>query len=441
MRKLVLVLFLLVSLVIPLHAQDATEDATPEAGAEGASSIVVTDQVSLDGTVVVQSVTSEGAGWLAIHVDMNGQPGPTVGIAPVVAGANENLVIPIDTLGATPALLAVLHVDDGTQGAYEFEMRQMADPMVTSADGLPVMAPFRIAAVRAFDHQLVENNAIIGSVISDVGGWLVIHADNGGQPGPVLGQTLLVPGTNPAVIVPLSAEGVTPVLYPMLHVDDNEVGVYEFGTVEGADNPVVINEVVAVTSFNVTEAPTVLNALGVPLEVGADVAPVLAASSQELPVGTTPDEGEVPTFIVDSVTFGAPGWIDVHADAGGHPGASLGVAPVTEGENTQLPVELNQMMTAIPVPLPPLVWPMLHVDDNEPGVYEWLVIPGADAPVVYNGTVVTVPVMVGMMPEGNATDEAGMMATDEAGMVVTEEMGDMVVTEEAGATAEATPAG
>ncbi|MDX1992367.1 MAG: hypothetical protein SF029_08260 [bacterium] len=428
MRKFtfLVVLALLLALTLPLYAQDATPEATPAAEGEGtemmgSSLIAVSDQLSLDGTVVVQSATSAGPGWLAIHVDLGGTPGPTVGIAPLADGVNENVIVAIDVLGATPALLAVLHTDDGQPGAYEFEMRQMADPMQMGEDGQPVLAPFRLTAVRVFDQQ-VGGSAIIGSVISEVGGFIVIHADDGGNPGPVLGYAPLMMGTNPAVIVPLVEGEITPVLHAMIHVDDNTPNVYEFGEVEGADAPLVVNDTVANATFNTSETVVILTAAGVSLEAPENVFPSITASGEMLEgVGVAPEElAEAPVMTLASVISVGQGWIDVHADAGGHPGASLGVAPVNDGENTGVQVPLDQSMTAMPMPIPPLVWPMLHIDDNQPGVYEWLVIPGADAPVVVNGAVVTIPTAIGdpsMMgggmgemteeaPTGEATAEA-----------------------------------
>ena len=45
------------------------------------------------------------------------------------------------------------------------------------------------------------STVVVASVISEIGGWLAIHADDNGQIGAVLGQTPLVPGTNPAVMI------------------------------------------------------------------------------------------------------------------------------------------------------------------------------------------------------------------------------------------------
>jgi hypothetical protein len=422
MRKGLLAALVLMLLAIPVMAQDATPEATADAGAgqataeattdaaagDGSASITVSDQLSLNGMVVIDSANSPAAGWVAIHVDMNGMPGPVVGIAPVVAGANESVSVMIDTLGATPSLFAQLHTDDNTVGAFEAERVPGADAPV----GEP--APFSLTAVTAFDQMVMNNTAVVGSVISETGGWIVIHADDNGQPGAVLGQSPVAPGTSAGVPVQLIQDGVTPVLWPMLHIDDNTIGAYEFGTVEGADAPVVINEQVAALPVNNTAEITILTVAGVPLTSAS--------------VGST----EMSTFTVDSVVSAGPGWVDVHSDAAGHPGHSLGVAPVADGENTGIVVELNPMMNPnMPMPITPVVWPMLHVDDNQPGVYEYLVIPGADVPVVVNGAVVTYPVTVG---DAAATDGSAPAADATAEM-----SGDM---SEQGmeATAEATPA-
>jgi hypothetical protein len=80
-------------------------------------------------------------------------------------------------------------------------------------------------------------------MLSDGPGWLVIHADADGAPGPVLGQTPLVAGVNEDIVVTLEGE-ITETLFPMLPFDTGEMGVYEFGTVDGADGPVTVNDAV-----------------------------------------------------------------------------------------------------------------------------------------------------------------------------------------------------
>lgn len=67
-------------------------------------------------------------------------------------------------------------------------------------------------------------------------GFIAIHADAGGKPGPVLGSSALLPrGTHTAIAVTLTRKtrnGET--LYAMLHTDVNGNGVYEF---PGVDAP------------------------------------------------------------------------------------------------------------------------------------------------------------------------------------------------------------
>ena len=82
--------------------------------------IEVQDQEIMDGKVVIARVVSEGPGWVAIHIEKDGKPGPIIGYAPVQAGENTNVEVEIDTEKATETLFAMLHVDAGEQGKYEF---------------------------------------------------------------------------------------------------------------------------------------------------------------------------------------------------------------------------------------------------------------------------------------------------------------------------------
>jgi hypothetical protein len=131
-----------------------------------------------------------------------------------------------------------------------------------------------------------------------------------------------------------------------------------------------------------TETPTVLLADGMPLTVTSTLMiPGISASDQVFEGNIDPNVN----FVVDNVTSVGPGFVDVHADAGGHPSGSLGHAPVLDGTNTGVIVPLSPM---IGLPVTPTVWPMLHADTDGNGLYEYLMIPGVDLPVVYNGAVV-----------------------------------------------------
>ena len=69
-------------------------------------------------------------------------------------------------------------------------------------------------------------------------GWIAVHSDLAGKPGPVVGEVQVKKGDTPNVKVTLDNKVATGAYWPMLHVDDHAVGTYEFPKVPGADLPV-----------------------------------------------------------------------------------------------------------------------------------------------------------------------------------------------------------
>jgi hypothetical protein len=80
---------------------------------------------------------------------------------------------------------------------------------------------------------------------------------------------------------------------------------------------------------------------------------------------------------------GADGWIAVHADDNGEPGAVLGHAPIQEGENTSVEVPLDE-----PLDSSGNLYAMLHVDDPADGNYTF---PDGDPPVDAEGEIALEP--------------------------------------------------
>lgn len=355
MRRLMfLVMIVVLALGAPAFAQMMDE---PQ--------VNVVDQVSLDGKVTIDSAYSEGPGFVVIHIDNgSGAPGPVIGFRWLNPGWNNNIKVAIDTTMATPTLFAMLHVDTGEVGTYEFGTVQGADGPVVK-DGAPITPAFNVDLIRAYDQFVEMEHVTIGTVIAQQDGWLVIHSDNEGRPGPVLGQTQVTAGVNTDVVVELAADGRTNVLWPMLHVDTGEAGVYEFGTVEGADSPVRVNDVVAVTP--IWTVPHVR------------VAPQIVTHGD----GMEMMEGMAPTIVAESVLSEGPGFLVIHQGVDGKPGPVAGYAPVNAGTNLNVTIELDPAM------LTPNLWPMLHVDTGEVGTYEFGTVEGADGPVRVNDQVLT----------------------------------------------------
>ena len=331
--------------------------------AQETPAVTVSDQFVTGNSVTIDSVTTDGDGWLVVHADNgDGAPGPVIGFAPVADGNNSNVRVTLDTVNVTPTLFAMLHTDTGEVGVYEFGQVEGADGPVT-VDDTVVSPSFEIALIQAGNQLPVDNTVTIPLLTTAQDGWLVVHADNGdGAPGPVLGQTAVAAGTTANVVVALEGD-ITNTVYPMLHVDTGEAGVYEFGQVEGADAPVVFDGTVAVTSFGTVPA------------IGISNQAVLGSDS-------TMGDTDTVTLVADGVLSDGPGWLVVHADDGnGAPGAVIGFAPVLDGFNSNVMVDLAVEDVT------PVLFPMLHEDTGEANVYEFGQVEGADAPVMVNGNV------------------------------------------------------
>ncbi|MBZ0282042.1 MAG: hypothetical protein K8L97_14985 [Anaerolineae bacterium] len=359
-KIVVLIVLLATALVSPIRAQSETP------------SLSVTDQVS-DGSVVIASVYSEGSGYVVIRNDGGGRgtPGPILGFTPVGPGWSYNVSVDLALDVATATLYASLHTDDpndeGNTGTFDFgELGGTDSPVIVDDEALQVA--FK-AQVIAMDDQFVaeDNTVTLNDVVTDAPGWLVIHADAGGTFGAVLGQTQVRSGRNSNVSVEIASDGRTTVLWPMLHVDTGEAGVYEFGAVEGADGPVVANGAVA--------------ALPVWTE------PHIRMSDQIAIPGDGSEAASPATVVVESVLSAGPGFLVIHQDAGGSFGGVAGFAAVGDGLNQDVEVVLDQGdVTAV-------LWPMLHVDTGVEGEYEFGTVEGADGPVIDSvGNVVAFPI-------------------------------------------------
>jgi hypothetical protein len=90
------------------------------------SSIYVTDQlgVSFDqgSPVIINSVTSDGPGWIAIAADDNGKPGEILGYAALSDGINKWIKVGVKSmlLDRPVKVHALLLKDAGTVGLFEY---------------------------------------------------------------------------------------------------------------------------------------------------------------------------------------------------------------------------------------------------------------------------------------------------------------------------------
>ncbi len=230
-------------------AMTETEAMTTEVemAEEIAPSVIVEDQAVIEGSVTVAEVVAAQDGWIVIHADADGSFGPVIGHTAVIMGTNAQVVVEIDEAAATETLYAMLHVDAGEIGTYEFPGAD--GPVVV--DGAPVSPAFIVTGlvtetapvaetptVTVEDQEIVDGTVTVAEVVAAEDGWIVIHAQADGSFGPVIGHTAVTAGTNSDVVVEIDEAAATETLYAMLHIDAGEIGTYEF---PGADGPVVVD--------------------------------------------------------------------------------------------------------------------------------------------------------------------------------------------------------
>lgn len=145
------------------------------------------------------------------------------------------------------------------------------------------------ASITFADQESNGSMITVGSVDLPAAGFIAVHSDGGGSPGPVIGVSDLLPaGTSTDVMVMLD----TPIdadttLFPMVHIDTNGNGAYEFGAVEGVDGPgltadgevAVVGGAVTLATADESSAPAGDNAISI-----SDFA---FSGAAEVAVGTT----------------------------------------------------------------------------------------------------------------------------------------------------------
>lgn len=120
-------------------------------------------------------------------------------------------------------------------------------------DGPAAMAPAEVV----FEAQTSDGTTItVASVTLPAAGFIAVHGNSDGSPGPVVGHSDLLPaGTSTDVVITLEVPlQSTDLLFPMAHIDVDEDGEYDFvppdNTVDGPAQ--TADGSVAVTGAEVT---------------------------------------------------------------------------------------------------------------------------------------------------------------------------------------------
>jgi hypothetical protein len=367
--------------------------------------------------VVIASVTSDVAGFVVIHEDDgNGAPGPVIGNASVPAGESTDVTVTLDRDAVDGETLhAMLHVDDPADGDYTFDGANGEDGPALDADGEVVVEPFEVSvaptpSVEVTSPQQVArvDEVLVARAVSDGPGFIVVHEDDNGAPGPVLGNAALADGENTDVVITLDrtlVDGET--VYAMLHTDTGEIGTYEFDGANGLDGPVTDANGDVITP---------------PIEVDLSMAEGRVWVDDQ--IADPFDE-----VTIARTFYAQDGFIVIHEqDNTGGPGDVLGNAPLPAGYNADVTVTLSRDIVDGET-----LFAMLHTDAGNPGVYEF---PGPDGPVSdLDGEVITPPFVVNtpqpLVTQANQT-LAGVSTRLSVDLVYAVEAGHIVIHEDDG---------
>lgn len=324
-------------------APTATRTPEPTPIAPG---VVIGDQpLDESGVLMAAQVTLPGPGWLVIYRAVDGEADSVIGQLPLAAGLHENVEVSVDTDNVTAQLFAGVHLDVGAEGVFDYpgeDEPYPGEPEASFTVDLLLPQP----RVEAADQAVAEDGVVSLALVEALQPtWVLIHTVVDGQIGPAIGGRLLTPGLHEDVALTIDWRRATPALYAVLHEDDGEMGVLDY---PAGDMPLLQGGEPILAAFQATYPPEVL------------------VYDQPIIDGT---------IMVERAISEGPGWVVIYNEAEGQPGFIVGSAPLQDGLNEAIVVELRE--SAVTTQL--YAW--LHQDTTPGDAFNF---PGQDPPVLYN---------------------------------------------------------
>ena len=367
---------------------DATsdEDAAVDEEEDDASdinSLSVADQtISLTDRVLVASIQSSSAGWLAVYEDDAGEPGPLLGTLEVDAGQRSDVSVELDrALLDAEVVHVALHEDDPANGVFEYTSNGSDDPIALDPQGAALikkitvtLAPLPEPSMEVDNQTLTQADVVaIKSLVAPVDAWVVIYDSPAGTRANIIGTLKVSPGQAQDVQVTLDRDVVAgETLYAVLHGDDPADDNFTYTVTPTEDVPLLDNNNAEVERAFVVDlqGPEPL------LDLGSFV------------VSTT-------EVSLARVRAQSASWVVVQDEINGQPGSVLGRSFVGPGETTDVFVFLQ----ARAIREGETLYVTLHDDSPQDGNFSY--IPGMteDLPTISAGQPVreSVSVMLPMM--------------------------------------------
>ena len=177
-------------------------------------------------------------------------------------------------------------------------------------------------------------------------GWLLLHADDDGAVGPLLGHIFLRAGLSENLSIPIPWREATPTLHAVLYEDDDRPNRLDY---PDGDLPILLNGQPLITSF----------AVSLPPDVYVLDQPVV--------------DGKI---TVERVVCDKPGWLVIYFDENDLPGRIIGSAPLNAGVNELIEIDLLESAVT------DILHIRIHEDDEPVGQFTF---PNGDVPRLYQG--------------------------------------------------------
>jgi hypothetical protein len=332
----------------PTPAPSPTPSATPTPEPLRPAVVVADQTVAANGRLTIERVVATDAGWLAVHAVSNQGAGAVLAFTALEEGEHQDITVTLDPLQVTPSLIVALYPQTAVTEA----------DLAGSGDGIPdpgaavAQVAFNVdvdvlwPAIIVADQEITTDGVVrLAGVTAPGPGWLLLHADAGGRPGPIVGRRLLEAGENEDLLIAIDWRQATPRLHALLHHDHGDSGRFD----EAVDTPVLVQGKPVTVTFEVLLPPDIF-VLDQPVVGGA--------------------------VEIERVISHGPGWLAVWFDIDGRPGRVIGRAPLEDGLNEHVRVAIN------PAAITSFLFVTLHQDSEPLGEFNY---PAADAIVEYQG--------------------------------------------------------
>ncbi len=280
----------------------ATVEPTPVTPSLALSQNRITD----DGILTFDEVALPDGGWLVVtDAEEN-----VLGHASVPAGANTDFSVEIDPFAVSSGLTATLPADAGEAGTFEFPGADtpLDNVNATLRFGLTLDLPEPLISL---EEQTVGTDGLllVQRVYLQEPGWLVIHADDEGEFGDIIGQLPLAEGLHEELTVPIQWRQATPDLHAVL---------YEDAEVPGGFDP---DE----------DLPVLAGGSAVTADVIVTLPPDLMVFDQPVVNGS---------ISIERALSSTTGWLVAYTDNEGQPGFIIGYEPLEPGMNENIEMAL-----------------------------------------------------------------------------------------------------